>query len=358
MAKADVIVSLAGVSRVYGRKIAVDGADLTLSRGRILGLLGASGSGKSTLLRTISGLEAIDAGTIAIDGQIVSTPGRAVPPESRRVGMVFQDFALFPHLTVAQNVGFGLKGQPDRALRVATLLARMRLADRGGAFPHTLSGGEQQRVALARALARDPAVILLDEPFSSLDGSLRAEVRDELVQALRDSGASAIVVTHDAEDAMIMADDLALMDAGRVIQTGTPHELYTRPTSVAAARLLGPINLVEAEVRQGLARSILGQGATSLPDGAAWMAARPTDLQLTGPTRDHKARVVAVGYAGAYQVVRITDGSQTFSIHVANTPPKIGDEVGVTVDRAGLLILPLAGAGSHPRQGLQQQAAS
>jgi iron(III) transport system ATP-binding protein len=339
MATTDAIVSVTGVSRVYGRKIAVDRADLTLSRGRILGLLGASGSGKSTLLRAVSGLEAIDAGSIAIDGQIVSTPGRGVPPEDRRVGMVFQDFALFPHLTVAQNVGFGLKGHPDRELTVATLLDRMRLADRGGAFPHTLSGGEQQRVALARALARDPAVILLDEPFSSLDGSLRAEVRDDLVQALRDSGTSAIVVTHDAEDAMIMADDLALMDAGRVIQTGTPHELYTRPTSVAAARLLGPINLIEAEVRQGLATSILGQSATSLPDGAAWMAARPTDLRLTGPSSGLKARVVSVGYAGAYRVVRTTSGPQTLSIHVKNAAPGVGDEVGVTVGRADLLVL-------------------
>lgn len=342
MATTDAIVSVTGVSRAYGRKIAVDRADLTLARGRILGLLGASGSGKSTLLRAISGLEAIDAGTIAIDGQIVSTPGRAVPPEARRVGMVFQDFALFPHLTVAQNVGFGLKGRTDRDAIVTALLDRMRLVDRGRAFPHMLSGGEQQRVALARALARDPAVVLLDEPFSSLDGALRAEVRDDLVQALRDSGSSAIVVTHDAEDAMIMADDLALMDAGRVIQTGTPHELYTRPTSVAAARLLGPINLVAAEIRQGLATSVLGQRVTSLPDGAAWMGARPTDVRLTQAEAGLQARVVSVGFSGAFHVVRAASGPHILSVHVTGQPPAIGDGIGVAVNPTDLLMLPLA----------------
>lgn len=341
MATTDAIVTVSGISRAFGRKLAVDRADLSLSRGRILGLLGASGSGKSTLLRAISGLEAIDAGTIAIDGQIVSTPGRSVPPEARRVGMVFQDFALFPHLTVAQNIGFGLKGRTDRDAMVAALLDRMRLADRGRAFPHTLSGGEQQRVALARALARDPAVVLLDEPFSSLDGALRAEVRDDLVQALRDSGASAIVVTHDAEDAMIMADDLALMEAGRVIQTGTPHELYTRPTSVAAARLLGPINLVEAEVRQGLATSVLGQNSTLLPDGAALMGARPTDIRLNKPEAGLPARVVSVGFSGAFHVVRATIGSHILSIHVTGQPPAVGDGIGVTTDPTPLLVLPL-----------------
>ncbi|WP_417230470.1 ABC transporter ATP-binding protein [Brevundimonas sp.] len=346
MAMTDAIVSVTGVRRAYGRKIAVDGADLTLSRGRILGLLGASGSGKSTLLRAISGLESIDAGTIVIDGQVVSRPGQRVPPEKRRVGMVFQDFALFPHLTVAANVGFGLKGRRDRDAVVAALLTRLRLADRGPAFPHTLSGGEQQRVALARALARDPAVILLDEPFSSLDSSLRAEVREDLVRALRESGTSAIVVTHDAEDAMIMADDLALMDAGRVIQTGTPQELYTRPTSVAAARLLGPLNLVDARVRQGLATSGLGQCATVLPDGEAWMGVRPSDLRLTEPGTGLQVQVESVGYAGAFRSIRVTSGLQALSVHVTHDAPAIGTVAGLAVDTARLMVLPRTGSGS------------
>lgn len=343
MATDDAIVSLNAVTRAYGKKTAVNGASLTLTRGRILGLLGASGSGKSTLLRLIAGLEPVDDGDIRIDGETVSSPGRAIPPEARRVGIVFQDFALFPHLTVAENVGFGLKGQPapTRGATVEALLERVRLADRAGAFPHALSGGEQQRVALARALARDPAVILLDEPFSSLDGPLRVEVRDDLIRTLRDHGASAIIVTHDAEDAMIMADDLALMDAGRVIQTGTPHDLYTRPTTVAAARLLGPLNLVRAEVRQGMAASVLGQVATSLPDGTAWMGARPTDLTLGAAEDAVQGTVVSVAFAGAYSLVGIAAGETSLLLHVTEPTPLIGETVTVAAAPGRLIVLPV-----------------
>jgi len=271
---------------------------------------------------------------------VVSTPGRAVAPENRRVGMVFQDFALFPHLTVAQNIGFGLKGRADRDAVVRGLLERLRIADRGQAFPHTLSGGEQQRVALARALARDPAVILLDEPFSSLDGSLRAEVREDLMETLRDSGTSAIVVTHDAEDAMIMAEDLALMDAGRVIQVGTPEDLYRNPVSVAAARLLGPLNLVEARVDRGIATSVLGQTSVALSDGPARMGIRPTDLKLTGPGNGLDARVVSVSFAGGYRVVRVRAGDVALSLHLSGETPSTGDVVGVTTDPLRLMVLP------------------
>jgi iron(III) transport system ATP-binding protein len=341
MAPSDAIVSISGVTRAYGPTVAVDRAELTLSRGRILGLLGASGSGKSTLLRTIAGLESIDAGTIVIDGQIVSVAGRTVPPEARRVGIVFQDFALFPHLTVAQNIGFGLKGRADRNVVVGRLLERLRIADRGQTFPHTLSGGEQQRVALARALARDPKVILLDEPFSSLDGALRAEVREDLAQTLRDTGASTIIVTHDAEDAMTMADDLALMDAGRVIQVGTPQELYTRPTSVAAARLLGPLNLVDALVRQGIATSLLGQKAVTAPDGPARMGVRPMDLTLNGSGTGLEAHVVSVSFAGHHNVVRAKAGGVALAIHHTGPEPAAGSLVGVTVDPQRLMVLPV-----------------
>ncbi|MBB5747694.1 ABC transporter ATP-binding protein [Brevundimonas variabilis] len=340
MADTDAMVLVTGVSRVFGRRIAIDRADLTLMRGRILGLLGASGSGKSTLLRTIAGLESIDAGTIAIDGRVVSTPGLALAPENRRVGMVFQDFALFPHLTVAQNVGFGLKGRADRDAVVGRLLERLRIVDQSQAFPHTLSGGEQQRVALARALARDPAVILLDEPFSSLDGSLRGEVREDLMETLRETGTSAIVVTHDAEDAMIMAEDLALMDGGRVIQTGTPRDLYNNPTSVAAARLLGPLNLVEARVHQGVATSVLGQKSAILPDGPVRMGIRPTDLRLTGPAQGLQARVASVSFAGGYCVVRVKTDTVALSLHLPGEAPRTGDVVGLTVDPARLMVLP------------------
>lgn len=340
----DAMVTVSGVRRTYGPKIAVDLADLVLSRGRILGLLGASGSGKSTLLRLICGLERIDAGTISIDGEMVSSRDRSVPPEKRRVGMVFQDFALFPHLTVAQNIGFGLKGRKDRQAMVQRLLERMRLSDRAGAFPHMLSGGEQQRVALARALARDPAVILLDEPFSSLDGSLRADVRDDLVQALRDSGTSTIIVTHDAEDAMIMADDLALMDKGRIIQTGTPTNLYTHPTSIAAARLLGAINLVEAQVRDGRATSMIGETATGLGDGPAWIGIRPTDLSLTDADDGMSVRVLATGFSGAFKALKVSCDQHVLTVHVRGDTPPDGSLAKLAPDPDRLLVFARTGA--------------
>jgi iron(III) transport system ATP-binding protein len=339
MATDQAIVSVTGMSRAYGRKLAIDRADLSLSRGRILGLLGASGSGKSTLLRAIAGLENIDSGSISIDGEVVSTPRRTTPPEARRVGMMFQDFALFPHLTVAQNIKFGVNDRPNRDALVVDLLERLRLVDKAGLFPHTLSGGEQQRVALARALARDPAVILLDEPFSSLDGHLRVEVRDALIQALRDSGTSAIVVTHDAQDAMVMADDLSLMEAGRIIQTGTPPDLYSRPTSVAAARLLGPINLIEAEVRHRMATSVLGTADTDLPEGRAWMGVRPSDLALTTPGQGQAARVTSVSYVGAFSMVRVILGMQTLALHVSGEPPCVGDTITIAASPANLRVL-------------------
>lgn len=342
MAADDAIVSLNGVRRAYGPKVAVDGTSLTLRRGRILGLLGASGSGKSTLLRLIAGLEPVDDGDIRIDGSTVSAPGRTVAPELRRVGIVFQDFALFPHLTVAGNVGFGLRGRATAARRatVQALLERVRLADRAGSWPHALSGGEQQRVALARALARDPAVILLDEPFSSLDGPLRVEVRDDLTRTLRDHEASAIVVTHDAEDAMVMADDLILMDAGRVIQSGSPRDCYRRPASIAAARLLGPVDLVPAQVCDGVATSSLGRVETALADGPAAMGIRPTDLAL-GATGPLQGRVVAVGFAGAFSIVTVQVGTSTLAVHVGTRPPNVGDRVGVRPDPSRIMALPL-----------------
>jgi iron(III) transport system ATP-binding protein len=336
------IVRVSGVSRRYGARPAVSNASLTLNTGRILGLLGASGSGKSTLLRLICGLEPVDAGEIEIDGVLVSAAGHTQPPEARRVGMVFQDFALFPHLTVAQNVAFGLKGDPApvRDARVRELLERVRLSDSAAAWPHALSGGEQQRVALARAMARDPAVILLDEPFSSLDGPLRAEVRDDLIATLRGSGACAIIVTHDAEDAMVMADDLVLMEGGRVIQSGAPEDCYRRPASVAAARLLGPVNLIAATVKQGVATCVLGQASTELPDGPVWVGVRPTDLWLNTGSPGISAVVTACAFAGAYRVVTVKAGEVSLVLHRTGPAPAPGERVQVSPAPDSLIALP------------------
>jgi iron(III) transport system ATP-binding protein len=272
------VLEARAVSRLFGGRAAVDRASLELHPGRITALLGPSGSGKSTLLRILAGLEPADAGEVRAAGRLLSGPGLHVAPEQRDVGMVFQDYALFPHLSVLDNVAFGLRKLPgaEREARARRELGRVRLLDRAGSFPQTLSGGEQQRVALARALAREPAVVLLDEPFSGLDQGLRAEIRDMALDALRDAGAAALIVTHDAEDALLTADRLALMQDGRILQAGTPEEVYARPVSLAAARLTGDADALPALVTGGSARTAYGQvPAPGRPDGPALVMARP-----------------------------------------------------------------------------------
>ncbi|MGZ8370686.1 MAG: ABC transporter ATP-binding protein, partial [Caulobacteraceae bacterium] len=225
------VIEVREVRRVYGKTIAVDGASLTLNAGEITCLLGPSGCGKSTLLRLIAGLEPVDGGEIVSGGKPISGKGVHLAPEARGVGMVFQDYALFPHLTVLGNVEFGLRRAPapERRNRAMAELERVRMAGRAGAWPQALSGGEQQRVALARALARSPKAMLLDEPFSGLDGRLKAEVRDTTLSALRSAGVATLLVTHDAEEAMMMGDTIALMRDGRILQSGSPRDCYLKP---------------------------------------------------------------------------------------------------------------------------------
>lgn len=285
-------ISLRGVSRQYGAHLALRDVALTLPAGAITALLGASGSGKSTLLRLIAGLEPVDAGEIRIGDARVSTPHAAVPPEHRRVGMVFQDFALFPHLTAHDNVAFGMRAIPKdaRAAQAKRWLALVGLATKGEAFPHQLSGGEQQRVALARALAPQPQAVLLDEPFSGLDPVLRAELRDVTLRVLRETGATAAFVTHDADEALYVADQLAILKDGRLLQVGAPRAVYDHPTSPEAAAALGPINTVRTIVRDGVAITPFGPvSAAGVPDGPAIAAVRaeavhPVPAQSDAPT--------------------------------------------------------------------------
>ncbi len=250
-----------GASVAYGKaRPAVDGVDLSLSCGEVTALLGPSGSGKSTLLRAIAGLEALDAGSIGFGDEVWSSEGHHKPPEKRRCGVVFQDYALFPHLNALDNVGFGLKTltRPERRKRAMAELEKVELSHRAKAFPHELSGGEQQRVALARALATDPDVMLLDEPFSGLDRRLRGEVRDTTARALKASGAATLIVTHDAEEALSLADTIALMTDGKIIQVGSPDKLYLKPASAAAARLLGDVEVFSGQVSGHSVQTPLG----------------------------------------------------------------------------------------------------
>jgi len=249
-----------GVSRRYGALFAVRDFSLTVCRGEILCLLGASGSGKTTVLRLAAGLERVTGGHIRIDGELVSGPGIHVPPERRGVGLMFQDFALFPHLTLGENVAFGLKhlAKPERLRRVGLALERVGLSAFRDRYPQRLSGGEQQRVALARALAPEPRILLMDEPFSGLDPALRDSVREETVALLRELRTTALLVTHDPEEAMTVADRIALMRGGRLAQLGLPHELYDSPVDREAAAFFSTVNVLHAFVQGGEALTALG----------------------------------------------------------------------------------------------------
>jgi len=232
---------------------AVDGLSLTVAEGEIIALLGPSGCGKTTTLRLIAGFEAPDAGTVAIRGALMAGPGRMVAPEDRGVGIVFQDYALFPHLTVADNVAFGLQrlARPPRRERVAKILDTVGLADLARRYPHELSGGQQQRVAVARALAPSPALMLLDEPFSNLDADLRAQMRDEVERVLRATGTTAIFVTHDQEEAFTLADRVGVLNRGRIEQIASPEDMYHRPATRFVAEFVGAADFLSGEVTHG-----------------------------------------------------------------------------------------------------------
>lgn len=328
------------VARRYADKAAVDGASLTLERGRITCLLGPSGCGKSTLLRLIAGLEPVDGGEIVAEGKAISRPGLHVPPEQRDVGFVFQDYALFPHLTVEQNVGFGLRKMPaaERKARIEAELTEVRLLHRAGSYPQTLSGGEQQRVALARALARRPAVVLLDEPFSGLDGRLKASVRDTTLRALRDAGAAALIVTHDAEEALMMADDLVLMEAGRILQTGSPRECYLRPVSAPAAKLLGEASLLPARLAGGMAQTPFGAVAAE-GSGPRVMAVRPEGLRLA--PEGVEVEVAAAHFAGGFVMLTLkSEGVSAYCRVALSEAPEAGARVRAALDPVFCTIFP------------------
>jgi iron(III) transport system ATP-binding protein len=297
---------VAGLRRVYGPVVALDGIDLEVRNGEMLTLLGPSGCGKTTLLRQVAGLENPDAGTVDIAGRRVAGPGGSVPPERRRVGMVFQDHALFPHLSVADNVAYGIRRDPDRSVRVAELLDLVSLPDAGARMPHELSGGMQQRVAIARALAPRPDVILLDEPFSNLDAALRTQLRGDLREILRSAGATAVLVTHDQDEALTIGDRMGVMVRGRIEQCDVPEVVYGEPASPFVATFVGTSNLVHADCSGGVGHTRFGPvRLTNRPPlaGRATVVIRPEHLELAeapdGAARGDTWRIVRRRFAGA-----------------------------------------------------------
>lgn len=300
-----------GVSHSYPERGQVlRGLDLDVGPGEILCLLGPSGCGKTTLLRLASGLEPLQAGRITLGGQLIAEPGRETPPEGRGVGFVFQDYALFPHLTVEENVAFGLRFIPrgQRKWRIMDALARVGLEGFAAAWPHMLSGGQQQRVALARALAPRPAVLLLDEAFASLDARLREQVRDDTLHVLQEAGIATLIVTHDAEEAMFMADRIALMNAGQIEQLGTPTELYLTPASRFVATFLGEVNVLPARVHAGRAETPIGTvpAPEALGNQPVQVLLRPEGLRvMTAPSADGPAAPLAGDLSGCGAVAEV-----------------------------------------------------
>ena len=298
-------VSVAGLTKTFGDIRAVDGLEFDVAGGRFLALLGPSACGKTTTLRLIAGFERPDSGRIAVGGRVVADPRTFLPPERRRVGIVVQDYALFPHLDVGGNVGYGLRGGAKNAARVQEMLELVGLAGLGRRMPHELSGGQQQRVAIARALAPQPEVLLLDEPFSNLDAALRSRVRAELRDILKKAGATAIFVTHDREEALSLADEVAILWQGRLVQVGTPDVVYQQPASLEIAAFLGDADILPGEAGGGYVTCELGTLPLCPPaHGEAQILIRPEAVRLCSDP-EGAASVVASQFYGHDQLVAV-----------------------------------------------------
>jgi len=340
------LLELTGVSHRYDGQAAVQDVAFDMRPGEVVCLLGPSGCGKTTLLRIVAGLEALQQGELRFGGELLAATGRPhVPPEKRSVGLAFQDSALFPHLSVLDNVTFGLKGLPGRQRRerALALLEQLGMADYAAAFPHTLSGGQQQRVALARALAPSPQLMLLDEPYSSLDARLRDRIRDDTLHVLKKVGAGTLLVTHDPEEAMFMADRIVLMRGGRIVQMGTPQQLYCAPQDPFVVTFFGEVNRLEGEVRGGYVHTAVGPVETQLDEGSrALVLVRPEALrvvEIEAPaSHEHHSHVLMARLLGRTSLLHLcVHGIEGQEAHMhARVPgvflPQEGQAVQVSLD--------------------------
>ncbi|HVV74701.1 MAG TPA: ABC transporter ATP-binding protein [Mycobacteriales bacterium] len=316
-------LELRGVGKRFGPAVVLEGLDLTVPDGSITAVLGASGSGKTTLLRLLAGLERVDAGTISVGDRVVDDGRRSVPASRRKVGYVPQDGALFPHLRVAANVGFGLakdRGASKAGGRIDELLELVGLTGYGERFPHQLSGGQQQRVALARALATDPEVVLLDEPFSSLDASLRVSLGQDIAHILGETRTTTVLVTHDQDEAMSLAHRIALLRDGHVAALASPRDLYRDPPDLRAAEAIGQANVVVGTVSRGRGKCAMGavklrRGVDPIPDGPCMLLLRPEqlDVHLVPSGKAAAATVDDVTFFGHDALARLhlRDGNET-----------------------------------------------
>jgi iron(III) transport system ATP-binding protein len=339
------------VVQTYGSMRALDGVSLTVKPGELVCLLGHSGCGKTTLLRVAAGVEAPTSGRVLMDGIEVSSVKTFVPPEQRGIGLMFQDYALFPHLTILQNVLFGLKALSAKEADVAArrALSRVGLEHYADEYPHTLSGGEQQRVALARSIAPRPGVLLMDEPFSNLDRRMRDAIRDETVAILRETKATTIVVTHDPEEAMRIADRIVLMRSGSIVQQGTAEELYLRPKDLFVARFFCDFTELEAVVSNGQVSTALGVfAARHLPEGAhAVVCVRPQGIRLKPAGFCLPGRLLSRRFLGEVDLVQVAVQGVERPLQARTRhgiQAEVGQDVGVEVDEQEVLVF----AASHP----------
>jgi iron(III) transport system ATP-binding protein len=332
------------VHHSYGGPESVRGVTLSVDPGEVISLVGPSGCGKSTLLRLAAGLECPSAGRVLLNGQEIAGSENFVPPEKRGIGLMFQDHALFPHMTNLENVRFGLRGfsRTEAERQALQALDRVGLGNRGSEYPYMLSGGEQQRVALARAIAPRPAVILMDEPFSGLDSRLRDTVRSETLAILREARATCVIVTHDAEEAMRMGDRIALMNQGRVVEFGDPQLIYRHPESLFAARFFCEMNEFTGWAHRGGIETPLGTFETGkMPDGEVVVCIRPQAFKLRAAGEGLPGRIVAHRFVGEVNLLEIAMPGLDEPVLARVREPinrKEGEDVGVEIDPAEVLV--------------------
>ncbi|AQA01330.1 ABC transporter ATP-binding protein [Mycobacterium sp. MS1601] len=329
-------VQIDGVTMSFGARRVLTGVNLTVPTGSVTAVLGPSGCGKSTLLRILAGFQNPSSGVVSVDGEVLADGLSSVPAHRRRIGLMPQEGALFPHLSVADNVAFGLGRMPRsaRASVVRRWLQAVGLDGLGDSLPHQVSGGQQQRVALARALAAQPRVLLLDEPFAALDAGLRVQVREDITSILREAGTTAVLVTHDQAEALSLADQVAVLLDGSIAQSGAPHDLYWRPTSLAVSRFVGSTIELAGRRHGDVVRTALGEHAVSGGSGSGdvTVVLRPEQVRIT----DGDTAVVSGGrFYGPEAAVRVTlaDGTSLDVRQPGNVaPPADGAAVGVHVD--------------------------
>ena len=328
------VLNIKGVNKSYklDRKHVLSNLNFTLEKGEICAIIGESGSGKSTLLKLIAGLETSDSGTIIIDGKIVESTSNFIVAEDRGIGFVFQDFALFPHMNIKKNIGYGLAKFPDKTVRVSEILRMVGLESHGNRYPDELSGGEQQRIALARALAPNPKLLLLDEPFSNLDIGLKSQIRNELFEIIKGTGLSCIFVTHDVNDAILLANKIAVLDQGEVIQMGTPKELFDQPLTPAIARFFGEINIFNQEEFQQF---------KIVFEKADFYGIRPEQIQysMKPDKKSYSAIIIRETFHGLWRKYRLKLFNQIeLDMVVDAQSPVKGREVFITLPPAHLLV--------------------